>query len=97
MAGMILLQMLNAPETIPVAEYSINGEISVEEIANPQYLTGMKREIYQFFYDLLPGGQVLQLANLDILHPFRIAALSLSITILSSAAGCFFFSRKELK
>ena len=97
MAGMILLQMLNAPETIPVAEYSINGEISVEEIANPQYLTGMKREIYQFFYDLLPGGQVLQLANLDILHPFRIAALSLSITILSSAAGCFLFSRKELK
>lgn len=97
MTGMILFQMLNAPETIPVAEFSLNGEISVEEIANPQYLTGMKREIYQFFFDLLPGGQVIQLANLDILHPFRIAALSLSITVLSSAAGCFFFRRKELK
>ncbi len=95
--GIVLYQKLNAPETIPVAELSINGEISVEEIANPQYLTGMKREIYQFFFDLLPGGQVIQLANLDILHPFRIAALSLSITALSSAAGCFFFSRKELK
>lgn len=96
-AGNILLALLNAPPTIPVAEFVINGEISVEEIANPKYLTGMKREIYQFFYDLLPGGQAIQLANLDILHPFRIAALSLSITVLSSAAGCFFFGRKELK
>lgn len=96
-AGMILLQMLNAPPTIQTAELAINGEISVVEAANPAYLTGLKREIYQFFYDLLPGGQVFQLANLEVLHPFRIAALSLSIIVLSGAAGAFCFSRKELK
>lgn len=95
--GMILLQMLSAPPTISVAELAPNGEFALEEIANPAYLTGMKREVYQFFYDLLPGGQVLQLANLEILHPFRIAVLSLSITVLSGAAGCFFFNRKEFK
>lgn len=96
-AGVILLQMLNAPEKIPFAELSINGEVSVEEIPNPHYLTGMKREIYQLFYDLLPGGQSLQLLNLEVLHPFRIAVLSLSVTVLSGAAGAFLFSRKELK
>lgn len=96
-AGMILLQMLNAPPTIQTAELAINGEISVVEAANPAYLTGLKREIYQFFYDLLPGGQVFQLASLEVLHPFRIAALSLSITVLSGAAGAFCFNRKELK
>ena len=96
-AGTILLQMLSAPPTISLAELAPNGEIAMQEIANPQYLTGMKREIYQFFYDLLPGGQVFQLTNLEILHPYRIAMLSLAITILSGAAGCFFFNRKELK
>lgn len=96
-AGMILLQMLNAPPTIQTAELAINGEISVVEAANPAYLTGLKREIYQFFYELLPGGQVFQLASLEVLHPFRIAALSLSIIVLSGAAGTFCFNRKELK
>lgn len=95
--GMILLQMLSAPPTIQTAELAINGEISLVEAANPAYLTGLKREIYQFFYDLLPGGQVFQLASLEVLHPFRIAALSLSIIVLSGAAGTFCFNRKELK
>ncbi len=95
--GVILLQMLDAPKTIQMAELSINGEIILNEAPNPQYLTGIKREIYQFLYELLPGGQVIQLANLGILHPFRTIMLSLSVTALSTVAGSFFFSRKDLK
>lgn len=95
--GIILQLKLDAPKTISMADISINGEIIWDEIANPQYLTGAKREIYQFFYELFPGGQVLQLANLKILHPIRVAALSLSVTILTSAVGSFFFNRKDLK
>lgn len=95
--GFILLQSLNAPKTIQIAELSVNGEIVVDEVANPQYLTGMKREVYQFFYELLPGGQALQLANLEIIHPFRVIMLSLSVTVLTNAVGSFFFNRKDLK
>lgn len=95
--GAILLQMLNAPKTIPMAEFAINGEIVPKEVANPQYLTGIKRDIYQFFYELLPGGQVFQLANLEIIHPFRVIMLSLSVIVLTNAVGILFFNRKDLK
>ena len=41
-------------------------EENVERQKNPHYLTGIKRDIYEFLNDFLPGSQMLQIAEQEI-------------------------------
>lgn len=68
-----------------------------ETVKNPRYLTGTKREIYQFFYDFLPSGQGAQLMDMNVAHPARLPLYSLAIIVASNMAGIFFFWRKDIK
>lgn len=74
-----------------------NGESSLEMMANPNYISGIKREIYQFFMDFLPSGQCSQIGNLEVPHPFRMGIYSLLIIIVSNILGIFCFRKKDLK
>lgn len=96
---MIVVQsMLDAPEFITGYEMSVNGEI-VEAIPepNPMYLTGAKRAIYQFLYDLLPTGQSIQYCSLQFTNPARLMGLSAAVTAVFTGAGAALFRRKDLK
>ncbi len=95
--GSYLYQALQQPE------FDTNIIITMEEgmqlgepTPNPAYLTGVKREIYQFFADFLPTGQCVQMTELNILHPLRMILSSLSITAVITAAGIFLFRKKDL-
>ncbi|MDE6280799.1 MAG: ABC transporter permease [Oscillospiraceae bacterium] len=97
-AATVIYSMLEEPEFITGYEMAIDGQIanSVPE-PNPMYLTGLKREIYQFIYDLLPTGQSLQYTTLNFTNPLRLMGLSAAVAAVFSAAGAALFRKKDLK
>ncbi|MDE6790075.1 MAG: ABC transporter permease [Ruminococcus sp.] len=75
------------------------GEMTVipENVKNPRYLSGTKREIYEFLNKFLPINQFYQVAvendeNINIM-----ALYSVIIIILANGAGVVLFRRKDLK
>ena len=71
--------------------------VDAGDIENPGFLTGTKREVYQFVADFLPTGQAL-LYNFDmVVHPWRMCLFSLFILCASTAGGILAFRRKDLK
>lgn len=97
-AAAVIYSMLDAPEFISGYEMSVNGQI-VEAVPepNPMYLTGAKRAVYQFLYDLLPTGQALQYTMLSFTDPVRLMGLGLAVTAVFTGAGAALFKRKDLK
>ena len=57
-AGAMCNRMLDAPKTILAYSIGENGKNTAQEMENPKYLDGTKREIMQFFYDVNPGGHI---------------------------------------
>lgn len=97
-AAVVIYSMLDAPEFITGYEMSVNGQVvqAVPE-PNPRYLTGAKRAVYQFLFDLLPTGQSLQYTMLSFTDPARLMGLSAAVTAVFSAAGATLFGKKDLK
>ena len=97
-AAAVIYSMLDAPEFITGYELSVNGEIvqAVPE-PNPMYLSGTKRAVYQFIYDLLPAGQSVQYCSLQFSEPAWLMGLSAAVTAVFSAAGAALFQQKDLK
>lgn len=91
-----LYSALSQPEMSEAAAMT-DGKMSIEMMPNPNYISGMKREIYQFFLDFLPSGQCAQIANLEALHPIRMGIYSVIIIILSNVLGIFGFLKKDIK
>ena len=98
MVGAYINAALTAPEFLDgVSIDQATGVLQQEVIPNPRYLRGAMREVYQFFYDFLPGGQAIQLSSLEVASPWRLMAYSLVITLASGAVGICCFRRKDLK
>lgn len=100
MGGMTVLQMLSAPETLTGPVSIINGvPVQAEPRPNPKYLTGFKREFFQFLNDFLPVGQMLTFGRSEQL-PERIWILpiySAILTLLCTVTGILGFRRRNLK
>lgn len=96
--AIVIHSMLEAPEFITGYELSVSGEIvQAMPEPNPMYLTGMKRAVYQFLFDLLPTGQSLQYTMLGFTDPVKLMALSAAVCAAFTAAGAALFRRKDLK
>ncbi|MBP3489379.1 MAG: ABC transporter permease subunit [Roseburia sp.] len=98
-AGIFLMQKLAAPAMVEQMELNATGELSIVYAENPGYLSGMKREVYEFIRDLLPSGQTMQLME-DIhgeVNVVRMMVLAVVDSIASSAAGMFLFCRRDIK
>jgi len=57
LTGIILNAMLEQPERINSYTLDKNNNLITEEIPNPKYLEGAKKELVQALYDITPGGQ----------------------------------------
>ena len=98
LAAVYLNGRLDAPEFITGYELSVSGEtVDAVPEPNPDYLTGMKREVCQFLYDLLPTGQSIQYTTLSFADPVRLMGLGLAVTAVFTGAGAALFRRKDLK
>lgn len=96
--AIVIHSMLDAPEFIQGYELSMGGQVvSAPLEPNPNYLTGAKREVYQFLYDLLPTGQSLQYTMLNFTDPARLMGLAAAVTVVFTGAGAALFRRKDLK
>ena len=96
--AIVIHSMLEAPEFIQGYELSMGGQVvSAPPEPNPNYLTGAKREVYQFLYDLLPSGQSVQYCSLQLTDPPRLMGLALAVCAVFTAAGAALFRRKDLK
>ncbi len=96
-AGAMCSKMLDAPKTIPTYSIGENGESTAQEMENPKYLDGTKREIVQFFYDVNPGGQAIQCSTMQIVNLMRLPIYSVTLIVLTTGAGVWLFKKKDLK
>lgn len=94
--GTQMNKMLDEPKTNIGLIMTEAGQ-KYEELPNPKYLGDKERNIVQFFYDFIPGGQVVQCMTLDAINIARLPIYSLIITILTTGAGVIFFKKKDLK
>ena len=97
-AAGVIRGMLEAEPMISTGGYEITatGELIMGELVpNPNYLTGMKRKIFEFLYDFLPSGQSEQLMSgkYSVLMP----VYSLIIASVSTVAGIGIFNKKNIK
>lgn len=95
-AGAQLNKMLNEPETNMGLTMTENGQ-EYEELPNPKYLDDGERKVFQFVYDFIPGGQVVQFMLLEANNIAVLPVYSLIIIGLTTGVGLFFFRKKELK
>ena len=81
-------------------------DLAIEENKVDRYLQDMKlvdevlhsdRKIVQFFYDFIPGGQVMQCMSLEAVNIAALPVYSVIIIVLTTGTGVFFFKKKELK
>jgi len=97
-AAVYLYARLEEPEFVTGYEVYVDGRIAdVQQEPNPAFLQGMKRDVYQFVYDLLPTGQSIQYTGLLFTSPARLMAMSLCMAVLFTTGGITLFRRKDLK
>lgn len=96
--GVYITSALNEPEILPGYSYTENGVTYEEEATeNPNYISGTKRQVYEFLEDFTPGNQALGIANINVSSPLRLFAYDVLIIALTSLFGTVFFKRKDLK
>ncbi len=93
----VIYNSLSEPETVSGVLITQNGLEMAEPSPNPNYITGVKREIFSFIVDFLPTGQGIRLWRLEITNPVRMLASSLFIAVISTSGGLFAFKRKNIK
>ncbi len=64
---------------------------------NPAYVAGTTRKVYEFLFDVTPGGQQMQLSSMACDQPWHFAGYSAVITVMITACGSFAFRKKDLK
>lgn len=105
LAAMMIWSRLNEPEFFSPYQYKAvdeNGNVYEEyqqKEKNPYYLEGTKRRVYEILYDVIPNCQIRHLALGDGFDDSMnfLPLYSLSIMIVTTAAGVFVFRRKDLK
>lgn len=103
-AGVRILNQLEQAEGyyIPnyeLGEHEIADEQNSEWVPNSEYIRGTERRIYETIFDILPGGQSIQLSGVaDVSESYMVMLLaSLGWVIISSSCGVVIFRKRDLK
>lgn len=104
-AGMYMQSNLDEPEIMPPSVQLVMGENGLDdaefveqpEKPNPHYVGGATRQVMEFFYEFLPGGQAIELSTPGGDRPWTMPLYSGLILVLSTCAGLLLFQKKDLK
>ena len=98
-SAMSIYARLDEPQTYPgyVYEEDSEGFEQGEEMANPRYLRGIKRQVYEFLLDFLPSGQGMQLAMLETSYLWKFVLYDCILVLLATGVGILLFKRKDIK
>lgn len=87
----------NVEAAVAVGEDGEISQMELETVPNPHFLAGAERERFQFFFDVNPSGQTIELAMLNIPHPGRVALYDLGIMAVFCLGGVLLFRKKDIK
>lgn len=76
---------------------SLGNIVQGEPMLNPHYISGAKRQIYEFLFDFLPSCQSFQIADISTFHIWCLPLYSLLIAAVTTVAGLVFFRGKDIK
>lgn len=76
---------------------SLDGISYGPEIPNPAYLSGLRRSVCEFFYDLLPSGQLNQIIQQDFARAARWPWFSLAFFAAVTWVGLLSFRQKNVQ
>lgn len=96
----LLYNALEVPETInSMSGISISGTVAPigEVVANPNYVDGILRSVFQMLLNILPTGQSINVAFLKVEHPCTMILSSVVVTVGITALGIILFRKKDLK
>ena len=103
-SGTVVSNRLDESEYYYIPDASLGiGEIddgsNSEWVCNPDYLEGTKRRIYEIVFEVIPGGQSLQLSGMLNEHTSYTEMFSASLAwiIISCGCGVLLFCRKDLR
>ncbi|HIR85386.1 MAG TPA: ABC transporter permease subunit [Candidatus Galloscillospira excrementavium] len=75
-----------------------DGTIRMADPApNPSYISGFKRQVYQFLYELTPGGQCFQIVNMNAETPWHLPVYAALVIALTTGLGLAIFQKKDVK
>lgn len=97
LAGTLGNRLLEPEEVYDGVIATQNGFQYGERIPNPDYVDGLRRTVYEFLYDLLPSGQLMQLPMDSV--ECRVSWLVLSLALLAAvtAVGFCLFWKKDIR
>ncbi len=100
-AAIYIRARLNEPETITQQTIATSDDgitnVTEESLANPNYLEGTKRDVYEFLNDFLPTGQCVQFTNMEAGRLPLLAAYSAGISVGFAGIGMYAFRKKDIK
>lgn len=89
---------LSEPEmTRELISYTLDGIELGDPVANPAYVSGIKRNIYEFLMQFLPTGQGILIVHDEVTHPVLNIIYSVITTIVANFCGIIAFKKKDLK
>ncbi len=97
-AGGSLNERLHANPSFPLSIDTMDGSTIHMVQSNPEYIPeGPPRQAAQLLYALLPGGQAVQYAWLQVERPGMLLACDLVLFPALAAAGVYLFGHRDLK
>ncbi len=63
---------------------------------NPWYVSGTKRQVYEFLHDFLPGNQAMQLCTLSADNLWKMSFYSILIAAVVTGTGIYVFYRENI-
>lgn len=94
----VIGNILAEPEmTYDGVTISMDGVQFGDMIQNPAHVSGFQRTVYEFIYDLLPTGQLLQMYTLEFTRCARWPVFSVVPFVLITAIGFLIFRKKDIK
>ncbi len=88
---------LCAPELSSGIVITSEGMQMADPAPNPEYVGGSLRRAYEGILDLLPTGQGILVANLEVARPLFMLASSALISAVMTLLGVWMFRKKDLK
>ena len=88
---------LEEPEEMSGYEVTVDGIQQMDPEPNPYYVRGWIRPVLERAVRILPTGQCLFIANLELDEPIFAIVSSACIAVLVSSFGILVFQRKDLK
>ncbi len=97
--GSYFYNALQEPELINTSIIiSTEGGVQMGDlIPNPDYVSGVKRQVYQVLLLLNPLGQQIQIANAGLEHPLWSSLSSVALSVLATLGGLLIFRKKDIK